>query len=91
MLGTREGSEQVTDLTLYVDGMGCRDCVRELTARLRDVPGVETVAADHRRSVVVLVGSMSPGDVLAALDGTRFHIDRIGSDSDETGSGQQSS
>ena len=65
------------ELTLYIDGMGCRACVRDVTARLRDVPGVETVAADHRRSLVVLVGSMSRGDVRAALDGTRFHIDRI--------------
>ena len=81
----------MTELTLYVDGMGCRGCVRELTARIRDIPGVETVTADHRQSVVVLVGSMTRGDVLAGLQGTRFHIDRIGPDSDETGSGQQSS
>ena len=81
----------MTELTLYVDGMGCRECVREVTARLRDVPGVETVAADHRRSVVLLGGSMSASAALAALEGTRFHVDRIGGDSNETGSGQQSS
>ena len=80
----------MTELTLYVDGMGCRDCVREVTARLRDVPGVETVAADHRRSVVRLSGVMTRAEVLAALDGTRFHVARI-ADSDGTGSGQQSS
>jgi copper chaperone CopZ len=80
----------MAELTLYIDGMGCRDCVRELTARLRDVTGVETVAADHRRSLVVLVGSMDRGGVRAALEGTRFHIHRIGADSDETGSGQPS-
>lgn len=78
----------MTELTLHIDGMGCRACVREVTARLRDVSGVETVAADHRRSVVVLVGSMSRARVLAALEGTRFVIDRIGADSRETGSGQ---
>ena len=66
----------MTELTLYVDGMGCRDCVRDLTARLRDVPGVETVAADGRRSVVLLGGSMSRDGVLAALAGTRFHVYR---------------
>ncbi|HEY7597021.1 MAG TPA: cation transporter [Actinophytocola sp.] len=81
----------MTELTLYVEGMGCRDCVREVTARLRDVPGVEAVAADHRRSVVLLIGSMSHSDVVAALEGTRFHIDRIDADSIETGSRQQSS
>ena len=81
----------MTKLTLYVEGMGCRDCVRDATARFRDVPGVKTVAADHRRSVVVLVGSMSRGAVLAALEGTRFHIDWICADSDETGGGQQPS
>ena len=81
----------MTELALHVDGMGCRDCVREVTARLRDVPGVETVTADYRRSVVLLGGSVRREAVLAALQGTRFHIDRIGADSDKTGSGQQPS
>ena len=67
----------MTELALHVDGMSCRDCVREVTARLRDVPGVETVRADHRRSVVLLSGSMSREPVLAALQGTRFTVDRI--------------
>ena len=31
---------------LFVGGMSCRRCVREVTARLRDVPGVETVSAN---------------------------------------------
>jgi copper chaperone CopZ len=79
----------MSELTVYVDGMGCRDCVREVTARLRDVPGVETVAADHRRSVVVLRGSMTRSGVLAALDGTRFQVDRITADSAGTETGQQ--
>ena len=81
----------MSELTLHVDGMGCRECVRDVTARLRDVAGVQTVAADHRRSVVRLGGSMSLHDVLAALEGTPYRIVRIGADSDETGSGQQSS
>lgn len=81
----------MSELTLHVDGMGCRECVRDVTARLRDVAGVQTVAADHRRSVIRLGGSMSLHDVLAALEKTPYRIDRIDADSDETGSGQQSS
>ena len=81
----------MTELRLYVDGMGCRECVREVTARLRDIPGVQTVAADHRRSVVVLVGSMTRGGVLTALEATRFRIRWIGADSNETAGGQHPS
>ena len=33
-------------LHLFVGGMSCRRCVREVTARLRDVPGVETISAN---------------------------------------------
>ena len=46
-------------LHLFVDGMSCRRCVREVTARLRDVPGVETVSANAGDCVVRLSGSMS--------------------------------
>lgn len=80
----------MTELTLFVDGMGCRDCVREVTARLRDVTGVETVAANHRRALVVLSGSMTRDGVIAALEETRFHIRWTTADRDETGSGQRS-
>jgi copper chaperone CopZ len=59
-------------LNLFVDGMRCRRCVREVTALVRDVPGVETVAADATRSVIHLVGTMQAGDVLAAFAGSAF-------------------
>lgn len=54
-------------LTLHVSGMACRHCVRAVTARLRDVPGVATITADWTTCVVVLEGSMTIADVLAAL------------------------
>ena len=78
-------------LNLIVGGMSCRRCVREVTARLRDVPGVETVSANPRDCLVRLSGSMQLPEVLAAftsttyrpqLDGTR------GDDRDETGPGK---
>jgi len=60
------------NIQLFVGGMGCRRCVREVTARLRDVPGVETVSADAHRSLVRLSGTMTTADVLAAFTGSRY-------------------
>ncbi len=62
------------DLHLLVLGMGCRRCVREVTARLRDVPGVETVVADASTNRVRLTGSVSCADVLAALSSTDYVV-----------------
>jgi copper chaperone CopZ len=59
-------------ITLFVAGMRCRRCVREVTARLRDVPGVETVAANPGDSLVRLSGRMEVADVLAAFTGTTY-------------------
>ena len=60
------------DLHLLVGGMGCRHCVREVTARLRDVPGVERVIADATTNRVVLTGSMTVTDAMNALSPTTF-------------------
>jgi copper chaperone CopZ len=59
-------------LNLFVGGMSCRRCVREVTARLRDVPGVETVSANPSDCMVRLSGSMRLADVLAAFTGTTY-------------------
>ena len=60
------------ELHLLVGGMGCRACVREVTARLRDVPGVERVVADVSSHRVLLHGSMSVTDVLGALTASSY-------------------
>ena len=60
------------DLHLHVGGMGCRHCVREVTARLRDVAGVERVVADATRNRVTLSGSMEADDVMRALSASPF-------------------
>lgn len=72
-------------LSLFVGGMSCRRCVREVTARLRDVPGVETVSANPDDCVVRLSGSMQLEDVLAVFAGTRYRA-RLGGTTSGDGS-----
>ncbi len=67
----------MSEMTLYVGGMGCRRCVREVTARLRDVSGVQTVVADSATSTVRLGGSMTVEDVLDAFTGTAYRPDFV--------------
>ena len=69
-------------MSLVVDGMRCRHCVREVTARLRDVPGVRTVMADSGSSAVRLTGTMTVNDVLAALHGLRYPVELLDGPSD---------
>ena len=59
-------------LNLFVGGMSCRRCVREVTALLRDVPGVQTVTANPVDSLVRLSGHMELTAVLAAFTGTTY-------------------
>ena len=77
----------MTQMTLHVGGMSCRRCVREVTARLRDVPGVETVAANAGMSTVRLGGVMIAADVLRAFGGTTYRPEIV-ANSDETATGK---
>jgi copper chaperone CopZ len=72
-------------LHLFVGGMSCRRCVREVTARLRDVPGVETVSANPADCVVRLSGSMKLTDVLAAFSGTTYRPQLAGGRGGDSG------
>lgn len=55
---------------LIVEGMRCRDCVRQATALLRDVPGTATVSADRGTSRITVTGDLTDEAVLEALTGT---------------------
>jgi copper chaperone CopZ len=57
----------MNELRVRVVGMGCPRCVRDVTALLRDVPGVAIVTADVPSSVVCLGGTMTADAVLDAL------------------------
>lgn len=54
-------------LTFRVEGMHCRHRVRDVTALIRDVPGVETVTADARTGLVTVAGAASVTEVLDVL------------------------
>jgi copper chaperone CopZ len=45
----------------------CRRCVRAISRRLRDVPGVVTFQIDAERGVVTIGGNPDPDDLRSAL------------------------
>jgi copper chaperone CopZ len=60
------------EVRLSVGSMSCRHCVREVTGWLRDVPGVETISADATTGTVVVSGTMTVDEVLAAFGGSQY-------------------
>lgn len=62
----------MSEIILSVGGMRSRRCVREVTARLRDVAGVHTVVADAATATIHLGGSMALEDVLDTFVGTTY-------------------
>ena len=59
-------------IEMHVPGMTCRHCVRAVTARLRDLPGVVTVEADAEHARLVVHGDVTAEQVQAALDDVSF-------------------
>lgn len=59
-------------LTLFVDGMRCRRCVRRATALVRDVDGVHAVTADAKSGLLTVRGTMTGIDIVRSLGNTTF-------------------
>jgi copper chaperone CopZ len=64
----------MTVIALHVPGMTSRRCVRIVTARLRDLPGVIVVMADAAAAEVTVHGDVSEERVRAALAGVSFPV-----------------
>ena len=59
-------------LTLIVNGMRCRRCVRRATALVRDVEGVQAVTADAKSGLLTVRGTMTSTAIVASLRNTTF-------------------
>ena len=68
--GSRDGP--TSRVQLIVGGMGCRHAVRSVTARFRDVVGVETVTADPQTGLVTVTGTMSVAELLGAIEDSPY-------------------
>ncbi len=73
-------------IALCVPRMTCRRCVRIVTARLRDLPGVVMVAANAAAAEVIVHGEVSEDRLRAALAEVSFLVNGA-CDSEETTSG----
>lgn len=62
---------------MQVPGMTCRHCVRAVTARLRDLPGVVAVEADAEHARLVVHGDVTADQVRAAVDEVPFAADGL--------------
>lgn len=54
-------------VNMVVPGLACRHAVRAVSARLRDVPGVQSVEVDAPAGLVVIHGPVDARQVRAAL------------------------
>lgn len=65
-------AERVT-VTLRVPAMLCRRCVRGISRRVRDVPGVESLEVDAAQGVLRVRGTADEPALLAALREVNVH------------------
>ena len=64
----------MADLVLQIGGMDCRHCARAVSAIVRDVPGVRTVAVDVPSGTLTVSGSVVLATLLAVLRATGHEV-----------------
>ncbi len=65
----------LAELAFHVPSMTCRHCARTVSAVVRDVPGVRTVAVDPRSATITVTGNVSPEGVRDALHSAGYDAD----------------
>jgi copper chaperone CopZ len=71
----RQRQEDVGEIVLSVPAMSCRRCVRRISARLGDVPGVVAVQADLRSRTVTVRGTPQLDALHSAVAEAGFEVD----------------
>jgi copper chaperone CopZ len=61
-------------VSLRVTGMSCRHCLRDVTRRIRDVPGVRAVSADAATVAVVVHGTMDTNALLTIFADDSYEV-----------------
>lgn len=64
----------MTDVAFHVEGMTCEGCENSIQRAVGQIPGVESVRADHAARVVEVSFAAEPdeGAVRAAVEGAGF-------------------
>ncbi|NJC68594.1 cation transporter [Planosporangium thailandense] len=63
----RDGDAQPVTVTLGIPAMLCRRCVRAISRRVRDVPGVESLEVDAALGILLVRGTAEREALVAAL------------------------
>lgn len=70
--------EAIAVITLHIPAMTCRRLVRAVTARVRDLSGVDAVEARADTATLVVHGTATEGQVRAALTHAGFQVSAPG-------------
>lgn len=72
----------MADHVLHVPGMDCRHCARTVSALVRDVPGVRTVAVDVPSGTLVVSGDVAVCALQIALRDAGYQSRPVGEEVD---------